>query len=50
MMKMKNALMFMGAGIMLGCTYEKYKKEMTKLMEDVERKAIKKTAKMVNNM
>ena len=33
--------MWMGAGVIMGCTYEKYKKEMNQMMKTLENKAVK---------
>ena len=47
---MKNNLMWMGAGIMVGCFYNTYKKDINKMICGMKNKVTNNMSKMVNNM
>lgn len=47
---MKNYLMWMGAGIIVGSVYSSYKKDINKMFCTMKNKASKKVSNMVDNM
>lgn len=47
---MKSNLMWMTAGLLIGCTYSSHKKEINKVMDDISTAATKKVSNMVNKM
>lgn len=47
---MKCNLMWMAAGLLIGCTYSSYKKDIDKMMNEISNAATKKVTDMVGKM